>query len=138
MQREVEEIMARQDRRPGAARLRVGKSAPAGIFSRLRLTPGVLMLGALPLLILGLALDSLNLPLVLAATALFALGYVWSMQRRSQGRRPGASGRNNPSLYWRGEPVNRWPSNPSTGSGHRVVEFKTGRPSKMRWWSGRK
>jgi hypothetical protein len=130
VQREVDEIMERQDRRPGAARLRAARAAPAGAFSHLRLTPGMLMLGALPLVVLGLALDSLALPLVLAAMALFALGYVWSMQRRSVGRRSGASRSNRPEVYWRGEPVQRRPSS--------VVEFKRGRPSKMRRWFGRK
>ena len=97
------------------------------------------MLGALPLVILGLVLDNLALPLVLAAMALFALGYVWSMQRRNPGK-PGSgpSRSNRPEVYWRGEPVQRRPGNPSTGSGHRVVEFKSGRQSRPRRWFGRK
>lgn len=89
------------------------------------------MLAALPLVILGLVLDKLALPLVLAAMALFALGYVWSMQRRNPGKPgSGASRSNGPEVYWRGEPVQRRPSN--------VVEFKRGRPSKTRRWFGRK
>ena len=131
VQREVDEIMERQDRRSRPARLRAARAAPAGAFSHLRLTPGMLMLGALPLVILGLALDKLALPLVLAAMALFALGYVWSMKRRNPGK-PGSgpSRSNRPEVYWRGEPVQRRPGN--------VVEFKRGRPSKTRRWFGRK
>ena len=130
VQREVDEIMERQDRRSRPARPRSAMAAPAGAFLHLRLTPGMLMLGALPLVILGLVLDNLALPLVLAAMALFALGYVWSMQRRNLGRRAGPSRSKNPEVYWRGEPVQRRPSN--------VVEFKRGRPSKTRRWFGRK
>lgn len=129
VQWEVEEIMAQQDRRRAAARLRMGRPAATGALSRLRLTPGALMLGALPLVILGLVLDRFALPLVLAAVALFALGYFWYARRASQGR-GGASGSNRPELYWRGEPVRRRPGN--------VVEFKRGPSSTPRRWFGRR
>lgn len=106
VQREVDEILEKSGNRP--APLRVARAPARQGQSWLRLSPGLLMLGALMLVLLALALRDQALPLVLGALFLFTAGYVWSMQRRNLSRGRSASVRSSrPEVYWRGEPVSR-------------------------------
>jgi hypothetical protein len=134
VEREVEEILEKQERRRSPGRVTVAKPRPAEA-GRLRLaglSPGLLMLGALALVVLGLALRRFSLPLVLAALVLFGIGYVASMRKRAYGRgyRTVSSGRK-PDVYWRGELVHR----PKPGN---IVPYRDSWAGRFRRWFGRR
>ncbi len=137
VEREVEEILARDERKTGApTRLPVARAAPPA-RRRYRLGPGMLMLAALAVAAAGLVIADNALPFVLAALALFSLGYFWSMQGRARGRqaqpavaaRRAASSDRGRDVFWRGERVDtiqprRAPAN--------VVQFKSDWRSRLR------
>ncbi len=133
VQREAEEILAKTGKRPMP--LQVARAPVRAKPSRLRFSPGLLMLGALLLILLALALRDRAMPLVLGSLVLFTAGYVWSMQRRNFSRRsrPVRTG-GKPEVYWRGEPVSqRKPVGKSN-----VVPFKETPAGKVRKKFGRR
>ena len=135
VQREVEEILEKKGRRESASPLRLARAPVRARASWLRISPGLLMLGALLLILLALALRDRAMPLVVGALVLFTAGYVWSMQRRNLSRRYGpARSSGKPEVYWRGEPVSqRKPIGKSN-----VVPFKETPAAKVKKKFGRR
>ncbi|GEM_PF-2860163 len=135
VQREVEEILARQEQSAPDVRM-----APPVVLRRkrptkLKLNPGALMFGGLVLVIAALIARRYTTPLAIAALCVFAAGYLWSMRSRSStravGRQTGPSrpGARSGGTYWRGQRVNE--IQPRRRSG-RVVQFNGGWRARIR------
>jgi hypothetical protein len=134
VQREIEEILARQEQRAPVVRMappiRPRRQRPV-----LKLSPGMMMFGGLVLVIAALILRKYTTVLAIAALCVFAAGYLWSMMSRSRSRvartmpassrRPARSG----GAYWRGQPVSE--IQPRKRSGQ-VVQFNGGWRARIR------
>ncbi len=101
MQREIEEILAKEERKiPIRVRRPSGNTKRGGPMS-IRITPERLVLAGLALMLAAVIIRRFMLPLVIVGIALLATGYVWTIRRR----RGAASQTFTP--HWRGEPVHR-------------------------------
>ena len=135
MKREVEQILERDESRTPVTRFAPPRRGVRQLSGWLRLTPGILMLGALLLTLIGLAVQDYRTQFVLAALGLFAAGYMWSMQRRSGRARPAPGGvrrvpgRNSREVYWRGERVDTIRPRRAQGD---VVRFRGGWRARLR------
>jgi hypothetical protein len=125
VEREVEEILERDERRSGQVRMAPPSRGRSRQLSWPRLTPGVLMISSLILVLIGFAVRDYLVQFVFAALALFAAGYFWSMQSRMRrGGRPvdgSRRQRGGREIYWRGERVDRIEPR---GEAPNVVQFR--------------